>query len=235
MRSRHVPDKTDWVRRYTQEDCGAATLRTALSLAGPVGAIVAEFLTQFVPGQRIDRLNDFVEQLGQRVADVEEQFKVRLHESAAFASLAEQVSLAAVRSPSAERRCDLAELLRHGLSRPDAELIEEHAVVRLLDQLNDAQVLILMQHGSFTDSMVDPARDEFVERNADILAVMPPGYGDPEEQHRRWTMYRHYEDGLIGLNLLEDAEGIVKGGPVRRVRITALGCLLLTAIGRAAE
>jgi hypothetical protein len=45
-------------------------------------------------------------------------------------------------------------------------------------------------------------------------------------------MYRHYEDGLLRLNLMEDTEGIAKSGPVRQVRITSLGRLLLAAIGR---
>jgi hypothetical protein len=80
--------------------------------------------------------------------------------------------------------------------------------------------------------MFDADRAEFIRLHANVLDVQPPGLGDPEEKSRRWTMYRHYEDGLLRLNLMEDTEGIAKSGPVRQVRITSLGRLLLAAIGR---
>ncbi len=67
--------RDDWIRKYTQGDLLASTLRSALSLTGPVGVIVAEFLTQFVPDQRIDRLHDFVERLGERMIGLEPNLK----------------------------------------------------------------------------------------------------------------------------------------------------------------
>jgi hypothetical protein len=54
-----------------------------------------------------------------------------------------------VRTPSDERRRDLAELLRTGLSVSDADLAGHHALLDLLGRLNEPQVLILMDHGSF--------------------------------------------------------------------------------------
>jgi len=88
--------------------------------------------------------------------------------SAAYASLAEEVHIAAVRTPSTDRRRDLAALLRDGLSKPDVELLEERALLRLLEQLNDAQVLILMQHGSFTEHFGDVDREAFTTQHSNI-------------------------------------------------------------------
>jgi hypothetical protein len=48
----------------------ALSIRSTLALAGPPGAIVGEFLTHFVPGQRLDRCS-FVELLNERVGDLE--------------------------------------------------------------------------------------------------------------------------------------------------------------------
>ena len=68
------------LRRFTQEDMLAKGLRVALGTLGPVGVVLGDFLTEFVPQQRMDRLQDFTEQLQARVGDLEEQFKLRLAE-----------------------------------------------------------------------------------------------------------------------------------------------------------
>jgi hypothetical protein len=52
---------SDLLRRFTQEDMLASGIRVALGAIGPVGTMVGEFLTQFVPAQRVDRLQHFVE------------------------------------------------------------------------------------------------------------------------------------------------------------------------------
>ena len=77
----------DWLRRFTQEDMLAIGMRTALGTLGPFGAIVGEFVTQFVPRQRLDRLNDFVEQMHQRLSSLEEDFAARIKSSAPYAAL----------------------------------------------------------------------------------------------------------------------------------------------------
>jgi hypothetical protein len=226
----------DLMRRYSQEDALAAGIRVALSTLGPVGAIGAEFLTQFVPRQRADRLQDFIEQMAHRFRDVEEQqLRDRLETSAAFSSLAEQASLAAARSASSKRRRELADLLRTGFSRPDAELIEHEALLHLLERLNDAQVLILMDHGHFEPTFGNTKRQTFQAKHAGVFDVMPPDSGASEGQARRWVMYRHYEDDLVSLGLLRDLEGVAKSGRRRKVAIADLGRLLLDAINKNEE
>jgi len=85
------PDR-EWLRRFTQEDMLASGLRVALASVGPVGVIVAEFATQLVPRQHLDRLQNFSEQLNERLAGLEDEFRERLSSSAAFATLTEEAS-----------------------------------------------------------------------------------------------------------------------------------------------
>ena len=162
-----------WVQAFGQQDVLARAIRVGLSACGPVGAIVGEFLTEFVPRQRLDRLHDFTERLAERLAGVEEQFNERLQASAAFASLTEEASIAAVQTASSERRRDLAALLRTGLSRADAELIEHQSLLRLLQQLNDLQVLILMSYGNFRRTFGDTELEEFQEKHSGLFNVTP--------------------------------------------------------------
>jgi hypothetical protein len=120
------------------------------------------------------------------------------------------------------------------LSRPEAELLEHEALLRLLERLNDAQVLILMNYGSFKQSQGDPARTAFRQKHANVFDTRPPNQGAPDEERRRWTMYRLFEDELVMLNLLRDTEGVIHSSPRRVVGVTNLGRILLHAIGRAA-
>ena len=223
----------DWLRRFTQEDMVALGMRTALATLGPFGAFFGDFLTQFVPNQRLDRLQDFVEKMHERLSSFEAPFSSRVASSEAYASLVEEVTVQAVRTPSDDRRLALVELLRTGLSRSDAELIDHQALLRILENINDPQILILMKHGSFSQAMHDTARAAFIAQHASTLDVRPPALGDDDDdQQRRWAIHVYYVDDLIARGLLRDVEGMVKSGSQKNVRITHLGKLLLQAIGQ---
>jgi hypothetical protein len=217
------------LRKFSQEDVAASSIRSALALAGPLGGIVGEFLTEFIPGQRADRLHDFVEKLNERLQGLEEEFKTRLASSVPYAALTEHASLSAVRTPSDEHRRDLAAILQHGLSRDDAEMLEQQALLVLRDQINDAQVLILMSYGNFQRTMGDTELDNFQKLHSSVFAVQQPSMASSPEERRRWTMYEHYRMHLEGLNLLEATD--TRTGS-RRFKITPLGKLLLDAVGR---
>ncbi len=231
MLENQLPNLPDLLRKYTQEDMFASGLRVGLSIIGPAGVIAGEFLTQFVPTQRIDRLQDFVEKLGERLAGVEDQFKERLVTSPGFAALTEQASLSAVRTASAEHRWDLASLLKHGLNRPEADMLEEQTLLSLRDRLNDAQILILMSYGNFKRTLNDHELESFMSSHPGVFDVQPPTFSDSEEVEHRWAMYHHYENELFALNLLADLDR-TNTGPERNCQIATLGRLLLQSIGR---
>jgi hypothetical protein len=58
-----LEDQQTRLRRFTQEDMLASGIRMALSATGPFGVVLAEFATQLVPQQRLDRMQDFVTRL----------------------------------------------------------------------------------------------------------------------------------------------------------------------------
>jgi hypothetical protein len=223
-----------WLRKYEQEDLLAAGIRVALSALGPFGAVIAELATHCVPKQRLDRLQDFIERLNEQLAGMQTLVRERIQTSAAYAALAEEASLAAVRTASDERRRDLASLLRTGLQLPDGQLIEQQALLRLLEALNEPQILILMSYGNFDRTLHDPPLEEFYRRHPGVFSVQPPTYGSSPEEQRRWAMFRHYEDELMARGLLRNTEGIAKSGRTPRLAITNLGRLLLEAVDRAA-
>ena len=110
-----------------------------------------------LPAQRLDRLQDYVEQLGQRLIGLEEAFQERLRSSAGYSALAEEASLVAVRSPSSERRRNLAALLHNGLGVTEAELTTQMMLLRVLENLNDAEIVILAYYGRVARLATDQA------------------------------------------------------------------------------
>lgn len=221
------------LRTTTQADVFAGSLRASLGLLGPAGVVVGEFLTYFVPNQRLDRLTEYTSLLRDRVEDLQ-AFQARLEASAAFAAVFEQATIAAVQTPSHDRRKDLAAFVQTGFGTDDAELMHHHALLRLLEQINEAQVLVLMSYANFSGSMGDKAHQAFLAQHPGIFSVEPPGFGDSYEVQERWAMKQFYEDQLVRLGLLKDEEGTVRSA-VRRVSVTTLGQMLLAAIGRLDE
>lgn len=228
-------EQQNWLRRFTQEDMLASGLRMALSSAGPLGAVVSEFVTQLVPQQRVDRLEHFVEQLNQKFLGFHDEFRERVQSSAPFAVLTEEATLAAVRTASDERRSDLASLLRGGFDHDDARVEEDLALARLLERLNEPQVLLLMSYGNFKRTMDDTELRDFQLKYPGVFEVHPPTQTSGPDDRRRWAMHNHYIAELVSFGLLEDEEGIAKSGSRRKVRITSLGRLLLQLVARDRE
>lgn len=210
----------------------ASGIRVALSALRPFGGVIGDFLTQFVPQQRLDRLTEFVEILHEQMEAAATSFQQRVETSAPYAALLEESTLAAVRTPSSQRRRDIVEILRTGLSKSDAEVIGHHALLRLLENLNEAEIIVLMSLGSFRKPFNDPEVDQFYEKHDAVLGIMPPNLNASLEEHRRWMIRDHYDETLISRGLARDTEGIVKSGPQRTLAITPLGSMLLQAIGR---
>ena len=230
-----VGDQRNWLRRFAQEDMLASGLRMALSAAGPFGAVIAEFVTHLVPQQRVDRLENFVEQLNQKFLGLHDEFRERVRSSAPFAVLTEEATLAAVRTASDERRSDLAALVRNGFDHDDARCEEDLALARLLERLNEPQVLLLMSYGNFRRTMGDTELRAFQLKFPGVFEIHPPTQTSGPDDRRRWAIHNHYLAELVFFGLLEDEEGIAKSGFQRKVRITPLGRLLLQLVGRGGD
>jgi len=220
------------LREFAQEDLLVSGLRVALSAAGPLGAIVGEFLTQFVPAQRLDRLQQFVECLSERLGELESSFRERIHSSPAFAAVVEEAAVSAVRTLSDEHRRDLAWLVANGLSLDEARLLDTQALLRLRDRITDAQVILLMSYGNFKRAMNDPELSAFQSKHPGLFARTPPTMSSSAEERREWSMSEHYRAELETIGLLRDTEGVAKSSRSRRYEITTLGKALLAEIGR---
>ena len=224
-------DREGWIEDVpNQQDILVKAIRVGLSFCGPVGALLGEVITEFIPAQRIDRLQDFSERLKEQIDDLN-AFKTKFESSTGFAALVEGVTLAAIRTPSPDRREQLAALLANGLSKDEAQLIAQLELLKLLEQLNQPQILMLMRYGSFRQVMGNDELHEFIERHKEVF-VSPPDQMSSEESRRAWAMHQYYGDSMTNLGLLRDTEGVVKSGHRRKWAITPLGRMLLVEIDK---
>lgn len=233
--------KPEWLRRFGQEDLTASVVRVGLAAAGPIGAVIAEFATQLLPAQRLDRLHDYVEQLGQRLIGLEEAFQERLKSSAGYSALAEEASLVAVRSPSSERRRDLGALLHNGLGVAEAELDTQMMLLRVLENLNDAEIVILTYYGRVARLATDQALKSFREKHRGLFLEERPAVNATLDEDRRWAVYSNYLRQLEQRGLLQylkevrarrGPDDLVSPRPHPNMAITEFGVMLLSAIDR---
>ncbi len=175
-------------------------------------------------------MQDFVGVLSERLGALESEVREKLNTSTGYASLAEQALFSAVRTASSRKRRDLAELLRTGLEKSETELVQHETLLRLRDQLNDPQVLILYSYGAFEGGFRDAEQIEFLEQHPEVFDVEPANFGSDASVQKRATIHETYVKQLVALGLIADVEPIGRSSMLR-TEITDLGRMLLEAIG----
>jgi hypothetical protein len=185
-----------------------------------VGALAAEALTEFIPGQKLDRLESWLNRFSERVSSLEngvERLRTRLS-TPEGADVFEDGAVQASRALSDDRRTRLANLIANGLAGPDFEHDKMKTLVRLFSQLTDSELIHLTFY-SQPPTMGSAWHKRLVDRYPDVLRPLSREIGLPQEQRERVALQDHHKDTLARLGLLK-----IEGG---RASITALGQLLV--------
>jgi hypothetical protein len=189
------------------------------------GSVIAELITEVVPGQRHDRIGDWVHHLAQRLASVEEAtLRERIREPENVALFEEGVYQAA-RAFSAERRRQIAELVAGGIADDRRDYIESHRVLRLLGELDDAEIIILAGY-------LQKNRDgDYWNRHANVLHDLAMDLQSSRDQIDTDTVRKAGRQHLVQLGLLD--QGALGGAA--SIQLNGLGRLLLRRIGLAGD
>jgi len=203
----------------------AAVGRILASMVPVAGPFLTELITEIVPSQRQDRFEDFVRQLHERLAGVEETvLRERLREPENVA-LFEEGAYQAVRAFTEERRRQIVELVAGGIADDRRDYLESHRVLRLLGELDDVQVVLLAGY------LQKNREGDYWERHANVLRV-PPVNGDASREEIDVAAVREAgQQHLVQLGLLK--QGLI-GGPASAT-LSSLGRLLLRRISLAGE
>jgi hypothetical protein len=231
-------DKKLPARRGTWQDADTALLKGAIGSIPVVGSILGELVGLILPDQRIDRLEDFVRRLAERLDSLDPEALREQFRDPESVDLFEEGAVQSVRAVSDERRAYIASVVSEGLSGDAKDRIQAKRLLRLLAQIDDDQIIILASH-----LRKNSHDDEFFERHQAVLHPVSNHLGADQDEMDAAAMYELARAELVQLGLLranfkstkkgENPEFDSRTGMVKASgrQITSLGRLLLRQIG----
>lgn len=175
-----------------------ATLRAAASgIPVPwVGSAIAEWITVAIPNQRMDRIADYAHRLAEKLADFEKSFLDEQAKRSDFCELIEESFHQAARSTTDDRRQYVANLITTGLREDQHDYLKARFLLRILGQLNDAEILILCHYSI----QYPAAATEFARNNPGLFGPWISGKNETPEAE---AIRKGYNEHLADLGLLD--------------------------------
>ena len=131
------------ITKTTGADIATFSAKLGLSFVPFVGSAVAEIVTAIIPGQRLDRIQDFLEQVAEKVKHLEQQAIEERMKTPDAVDLIEDCFNGAARATSQDRIGYLANLYVTGITNEQADHETNKKMASLLSQLSDAEVIWL--------------------------------------------------------------------------------------------
>ncbi len=203
------------------------------SLAGTVpfaGGLLAEVITEIIPNQRMDRVEQYLEYLARRLSELE---KSRLAESITKAeniALVEEGAFQAARAIQQERREKIANCVALGIADEDRSNLKSARILEILAQLDDGDIQLLHAHAGNDRSAFKEIRPEpaLIGSKSSII----------EDNNLYERSHKKLEQlGLLKVRISVDTETHLpefdrfSGEPRGHHYITAIGRLLLHRVG----
>ena len=162
-------------------DYSIAATRGVANLVPIVGPVLADVLGVAFPQQRIDRIAKFADELERRLSSVEKNLLESQLNNGEFTDLIEEGFRQAARSLSDERQQDIASLIINSLSLESISYAESRHLLRILDQVNDIEIIWLR----FDREPTMPGDEAFRETHRDVLGACLCNFWFIVK--RRWT------------------------------------------------
>ena len=162
------------------------------------GSLLAELAGTLIPNQRLDRIVKFAQELENRIAQLDQQaIRAKLKDEN-FTDLMEETMRHAARAVSEERRRYLAALLANGIKSDDVSYIESKHLLRILGELNDAEIVWLRFY------LVRMGGDEeFRTKHQHIVKPIPVHMGSSQADRDKFAIQKSYKQHLEQLGLLD--------------------------------
>lgn len=218
------------------------TITSALkSMFGPIpgiGSFLSELIGLSIPNQRNDRFKKFIIALDAKLSSISENIINELRNNQEFIELIEQGIISAGKSESDKRRDYISELIINGISSEEIEIYESKYLLKLLEELNDIELIWLRYHlhqGVNSDK-------EFRTLHEKTISDIRVHTKSSLVEINKAAIQISYKEHLARLKLLDqivsfdrkkglpeyDLQGKVK---ISHYKITDLGKLILKQIG----
>lgn len=221
-------------------DYATLAIKSALVNFPLVGSLLVELAGTVIPNQRVDRIAKFVQYLEHRLLNLEQEFiQAQIHNED-FADLLEEGLRQATHSLTDERRKYIANIIASSLSSEVVNYIESKYLLRILNEINDIEVIWLR---SFCiDTAILKSDPDFRKRHKSLLQEVVVYMGAPCEVFDKQALQKSYKEHLTQLGLLKhrykvdlktkipEYDSFTGAQEVNGYEITSLGALLLRQI-----
>ncbi|MBC7286374.1 hypothetical protein [Hoeflea sp.] len=218
----------------------AVSLKGALGAVPLIGSLLAEIAGQFIPQQRVERIEDFMRYLDARIDGLDaEALRERLADPERL-DLFEEGVVQSTRALSTSRREYIASIVGNGIGGDDKAKIEAKRMLKLLREVDDDQIIIL------ASKLMRHQRDRaFQERHSAVFDLPRVHMQAGREEFDKAALYELARVELVRLGLLaprfktpkkgELPDFDPKTGMMQQTSrdITPLGRMLLRHVGLA--
>lgn len=222
----------------TNVDKAVSIIRGTVGVIPLIGPMLTELITNVIPNQRAERLEEYVLQLSTKVEELDQKSVGDNLKDPASIDIFEEGAFQSIRALSPERREQIAAVVAHGISGEEKERLEAKRILSLLRQIDDDQIITL------TSYLNRNAHDDsFHNKHSTVLDPVWAHLGSDRNELDRQVMSRLARTGLVTLGLLrlrfkvpkkneppefDKDTGQLKGSGHE---LTPLGRLLLSRIG----
>jgi hypothetical protein len=222
-----------------KNDLIASAAKSVLGIVPIAGSLLSELVGNLIPNQRIDRLTKYVTELDEKLTKIPSKKILRLIENEYFIDLIEEGFVQASRAISDERRTYIASVVTNGITDEEIELNESKYLLKILQELNDIEIIWLRYYLVPTIG----GDKEFRNNHKNTLENVQAYIGADNETLSKSAIQKSYTEHLERLELInhkirfDKSKGIPEfdtfsGKPKKSYTdITTLGRLLLKQIG----
>ncbi|CCK81145.1 hypothetical protein [Desulfobacula toluolica] len=175
---------------------------TAKSILGAVpfaGPLLSELVGNLIPNQRIDRLSKYVVELDNKLSDLSTEKLRNLLRNDECIDLFEEGFVQASRALTDERRAQIASVVRNGLDENLITYSESKYVLKLLQELND-QEIIWLRFYLFPTMGGD---EEYRNKHRNVLDPIPVTLGTTDEKIiKKAALQNSYREHLERIGLI---------------------------------
>jgi len=180
-------------------DIKASLAKSVLGAVPLVGPFLSEVVGTVIPNQRVDRLGKFIQEVDKRLSRFEESYLNELIQDDECVDLIEESFFSASRGVSDERREYIASMLENGLSEDRIGFAESKHLLKILNELNDIEILWLR----FFHRPTIGGDEEFRKKHEDVFKHVVVYVGADEETIRKGALQESYKEHIERLGLVK--------------------------------
>ncbi len=225
--------------KNNRSDFLVSVAKSAVGTIPIAGPLLSELIGSVIPNQRIDRLSKYLNELNQRLSNIEPIVLDELRKDDEFIDLVEEGFVQASRAISDERRKYIASIIENGIKDEFIEFLDSKYLLKLLAELNDIEIIWLRFY-------LDPTLNgdiDFRNKHKTVLKPISAYKGADTETFNKSLIQNSNKEHLERLQLIESRIKVDRkiGLPefdittgkakITSRRITYLGRMLLENIG----